>query len=142
MCVSNWGCNWRSQRDSIPSKQSNSKVGHAQKEANSIPSHEKAIDVDTEIKVAGSVSDRIKVLTSLQDERDHKAIQVAVEWLRTQSDEPIDVEVRLGKRGDSRQVYITYIFRNDSGESFSVPGGHCTLIISGDGNIVDVVRGA
>ena len=97
--------------------------------------------IDIENDLSSQTGDRIKVLRHIGNDRDREAIDAAINWLRTSTDEPLDVVIELRRRGGTCSVLVTFVFRNDDGEPFHVPGGHCMLTISESGEIVDVMKG-
>ena len=128
-------------RDSVKSRQSIARaVENAQHDDDTILDNTREVNDETDLR--DLAHDRIEVLTDVQDPLDRQAIQVAVDWLKNRSAEPLDIELKLGRRGDSRNVYVVFVGRDESGEPFYVPGGHCTITISKTGQVIDIMKGA
>lgn len=140
VCLMTSGCFCDLHRDSRNIKRPESDTrGNAQSKG-VVDSKKGVIDIENDL--SRQTGDRIEVLTHIENDRDREAIDAAINWLRTRTDEPLDVVIKLRREGGTCSVLVTFVFRNDDGEPFHVPGGHCMLTVSESGEVVDVMKGA
>lgn len=72
-----------------------------------------------------------------------KAIQTAKTHLEKLDGEPVDAMYKVTETENGFYVHVQYVTGyDDSGQPVFIPGGHCGVVISADGDVVEVNPGA
>ena len=72
-----------------------------------------------------------------------KAIQTAKTHLEKTAGQPVDAMYKVTKTASGFDVHVEYVTGYDnSGQPVFIPGGHCNVVISTQGSVVEVQPGA